>query len=136
MPRLVASGLRRRDAVQLHGAFETLVPPQSLLLAAHAAVTLAAPRRVRPLALAGLASQAVFVVGGLAVARAPAPVWRALALAPALAVWKLALLSRLWRGRGPAHWVRTEREPSGAPEPPAAAGRVGRPRTRRAIRCS
>jgi hypothetical protein len=135
-PRLVASGLRRRDAVQLHGAFETLVPPQSLLLAAHAAATLAAPRRVRRLALAGLASQAVFVVGGLAVARAPAPVWRALAFAPALAVWKLALLSRLWRGRGPAQWVRTEREPSGASEPPAGAGRVGRPRTRPAIRCS
>jgi hypothetical protein len=26
-----------------------------------------------------------------------------------VAVWKLSLLARLLAGRGPAHWVRTER---------------------------
>jgi hypothetical protein len=41
--------------------------------------------------------------------RAPAAVWRSLAVAPALVVWKLALLARLWAGRGPTRWVRTPR---------------------------
>ena len=138
-PRLLATGMRRRDAVQLHGALETLVPPQSLLLAAHAATALVAlpgSGRIRRLALAGLAAQAAFVTGGLAVARAPATVWRALVFAPALAIWKLGLLGRLWLGRGPAQWVRTEREPSGSSASSAGVGRVERPVTRRAIRCS
>ena len=51
------------------------------------------------------------MAGGLVVVRAPAAVWRSLALAPALVAWKLALLARLWAGRGPTGWVRTEREP-------------------------
>ena len=41
------------------------------------------------------------MAGGLALARAPASVWRALALAPALAVWKLALLSTAVARPGP-----------------------------------
>jgi hypothetical protein len=112
-PRLVASGLRRRDAAQLHAALEPLLPPQSLLLAANGAgclLALRAGRVVRGIALANLAAQATFVVGGLAFARAPAPVWRALVCAPALAAWKLHLLAKLWLGRGPTSWVRTDRE--------------------------
>jgi hypothetical protein len=52
-----------------------------------------------------------YVTGGLLLARAPAAVWRSLVCAPALVAWKLALLVRLWSGRGPTQWVRTEREP-------------------------
>lgn len=112
-PRLVASGLHRRDAAQLHAALEPLLPPQSLLLAANGAgclLALRAGRAVRGMALANLAAQATFVVGGLAFVRAPAPVWRALVCAPALAAWKLQLLAKLWLGRGPTSWVRTDRE--------------------------
>jgi cellulose synthase/poly-beta-1,6-N-acetylglucosamine synthase-like glycosyltransferase len=114
-PRLLRLGLCRRDPARLHAALEPLVPPQSLLLAANTAgllLALRAPSRRRRLAVANAASQAGFVVGGLSLAGAPAAVWRALALAPALAVWKLTLLARLWAGRGPTDWVRTEREPS------------------------
>ena len=113
-PRLLAAGVRRRDAAQLHAALEPLVPPQSLLLAANlAAVLLArgAGPGVARVAAGNLAGQVVFVAGGLVLVRAPASVWRALACAPALAAWKLALLVRVWCGRGPAGWVRTEREP-------------------------
>jgi hypothetical protein len=120
-PRLLRSGLRRRDLAQMHAAIEPLVPPQSLLLALNAAGCLLAVRArptVRGLAVANAAGQAAYVLGGLAVMRAPAPVWRALAFAPALAVWKLGLLARLWLGRGPTTWVRTEREPQAA-EPAA-----------------
>jgi hypothetical protein len=106
-PRLLAAGLRRRSAVQVHAALEPLVPPQSLLLA----LNLAGCASRRRLGLANLAGQATFVLGGLAVMRAPAAVWRALAFAPGLAAFKLGLLARLWLGGGPTEWVRTEREP-------------------------
>jgi 1,2-diacylglycerol 3-beta-glucosyltransferase len=112
-PRLLTAGLRRRDAARVHAALEPLVPPQSLLLAANAACALAAlpaSAGLRRVALANLASQAMFVAGGLMLARAPLRVWRALAFAPALALWKLGLLARLWLGRGPATWVRTGRD--------------------------
>lgn len=114
-PRLLAEGARRRDPARLNAALEPLVPPQSLLLAGNvlgAAAALRGPRRVRRLALANLGAQAVFVGGGLALVRAPAAVWRSLALAPVMAVWKLGLLVRLWTGRGPTRWERTERRPS------------------------
>ena len=113
-PRLLAAGLRRRDPARLHAALEPLVPPQSLLLAANLAVALPASRAgeaVRRVAAANLAAQVAYVTGGLLLARAPAAVWRSLACAPALVAWKLALLVRLWSGRGPTQWVRTEREP-------------------------
>jgi GT2 family glycosyltransferase len=113
-PRLLAAGLRRRDAAQLHAALEPLVPPQSLLLAANLAAALLALRAgpvLRRVAAGNLAGQAAFVAGGLVLVRSPATVWRSLACAPALVAWKLALLVRLWSGRGPTRWVRTEREP-------------------------
>jgi hypothetical protein len=112
-PRLLAEGLRRRDPVRLHAGLEPLVPPQSLLLAANAAaaaLALGGPRAARWTSAANLAGQAGFVAGGLALAHAPAAAWRALALAPALAVWKLALLSRLWLQGPPSDWVRTGRD--------------------------
>jgi cellulose synthase/poly-beta-1,6-N-acetylglucosamine synthase-like glycosyltransferase len=129
-PRLILSGLRRRDAAQVHAGLEPLVPPQSLLLAANLAgcgIGLRASANVRRLALANVAGQLVFVAGGLAFARAPASVWRALLRAPVLAIWKLGLLLRLLAGRGPTRWVRTEREPQAA---------VERPESRRAMRPS
>jgi Glycosyltransferase like family 2 len=113
-PRLLRAGLRGRDAAQLHAAVEPLVPPQSLLLAANVVAALAARRAgraTRRMAAANVIAQLAFVTGGLRLARAPASVWRSLACAPALVAWKLALLARLWAGRGPAAWVRTEREP-------------------------
>ena len=117
-PSLLRAGLRHRDAVKLHAALEPFVPPQSLLLAVNASGWLLALRArpaLRRLALANLVGQGGFVLGGLALMRAPAPVWRALAYAPVLAVWKLGLIARLAFGRGPTTWVRTAREA----QPPA-----------------
>lgn len=138
-PRLLAAGVRRRDAVQIHAAAEALVPPQSLLLATNAASAVAAwqaPPAIRRLALANVAAQAAFVTGGLLLVGAPARVWRALALAPGLMVWKLGLLMRLWLGRGPTSWVRTGREPPAGQARAAARPRVNRPERRRPIRRS
>jgi cellulose synthase/poly-beta-1,6-N-acetylglucosamine synthase-like glycosyltransferase len=98
LPTLLGRGLRRRDAAQLHAAVDLVIPPQSILLAA--AVAAAARRPTRPAALANLAAQAAFVTGGLALVRAPAVVWRALAASPALAAFKLTLLAQ----RRPQSW--------------------------------
>jgi 1,2-diacylglycerol 3-beta-glucosyltransferase len=98
LPTLLARGLRRRDAAQLHAAVDLLIPPQSVLLAAGVAAATRRPRR--PAALASLAVQAAYVAGGLALVRAPASVWRALAVSPALAIFKLALLAQ----RRPQTW--------------------------------
>jgi 1,2-diacylglycerol 3-beta-glucosyltransferase len=111
--RLIALGLRRRDPSALNAGVELLVPPQSLLLAANAATAAAAAatgaRAARRVALLGLGAQAAYVLGGLALVRAPAPVWRALSLAPVLAARNAGLYARLVRGRRPAGWVRTAR---------------------------
>jgi 1,2-diacylglycerol 3-beta-glucosyltransferase len=127
-PRLLAAGVRRRDMAPIHAALEPLIPPQSLLLAVNAVswlLTVPAGRGVRRVALANVAGQIAFVLGGLALMRAPAPVWRALAFAPVLATWKLGLLARLWIGRGPTSWVRTarERQPPGSRESDASSSR-------------
>jgi cellulose synthase/poly-beta-1,6-N-acetylglucosamine synthase-like glycosyltransferase len=110
--QLVASGIRARDPVRLHAGLEPLVPPQSVLFAAGAGAAAAVGFKrpsTRRLAVLAVASNAVFVTGGLALVRAPARVWQALAVAPLFALWKIRLLLRLWMRRAPAQWVKLER---------------------------
>ena len=113
-PRLVLSGLARRDLVRVHTGLECLVPPQSLIAAGSAGSALAGAllgrRRLLSLSLATIAAQLTFVLAGLRLVRAPAHVYRALLSAPALVATKLAIYGRLLGGRGPTGWVRTERE--------------------------
>ena len=112
---LVVDGLRRRDVVRLHHGLEVLVPTQSILFAGAAALAaLGAAARWPAVAARGalaLAGQATYVLGGLALAGAPASVYRALAAAPALVASKLGVQLRLALARGPGEWRRTEREP-------------------------
>jgi 1,2-diacylglycerol 3-beta-glucosyltransferase len=114
-PRLLASGVVGRDVVRMHAGLEYLVPPQSLIAAGSLGSALAGlalgSRRLLSLSLATLAGQLVFVLAGLRFVRAPASVYRALILAPALIAGKVALYVRLLVGGGPSSWVRTEREP-------------------------
>jgi hypothetical protein len=122
-PRLVWSGLARRDVVRVHAGLECLVPPQSLIAAGSVgsagAGLLLGSRRLLALSAATLAAQSAFVLAGLRLVRAPLQVYRALLLAPVLVLGKVALYTRLLRGRGPTAWVRTERES------PAAVGERG-----------
>jgi hypothetical protein len=119
-PRLVSAGLLRRDPVRLHAGLECLVPPQSLIAAGSVGSAVAAlllgSRRLLVMSLATLAAQSTFVLAGLRLVRAPAAVYRALLLAPALVLGKVALYARLLMGRGPTAWVRTEREVPAAAE--------------------
>lgn len=114
-PTLIRTGLRVGDVGRLHAGLELLVPPQSLLACIHAAF-LAEGLRARSrvtigLAVCGLLAQATFVLGGLALVRAPLCVFRALLSAPVLVAHKLWLFADLLRGRAPAEWIRTERAP-------------------------
>jgi len=118
---LVVAGLRDRDLNRVHAALELLVLPQSLLLAggvsaAGGAVALRA-RRTALVATAGVAGQIVFVVGGLVLFGAPARVYRALALAPALAARNARTYARLAARRRPPQWNRTPREAPAADAP-------------------
>jgi 1,2-diacylglycerol 3-beta-glucosyltransferase len=113
-PRLLLTGVARRDVVRLHAGLECMVPPQSLIAAGSAGSALAGlllgRRRLFALSLLTLVGQLGFVLAGLRLVRAPASVYRALPMAPALVATKLAIYGRLLRGRGPTSWVRTERE--------------------------
>ena len=114
VPKLVRAAVERGDARSAAAAAElVLVPPQSLLAIGNlSAVALAVVRRRhRTSAIAGALGQAVYVVGGLAVARAPAPVWRALGGAAPLVVRRAALQLRALV-RPPQQWERTTRSES------------------------
>jgi 1,2-diacylglycerol 3-beta-glucosyltransferase len=119
-PRLLVRSLRTGDPAQLDAALEPILPPQSLLLtlnlAGLATARLAGARGVGRWAAASLLAQATYVIGGLAVVRAPAPVWRAFASLPRFVARRMRILASA--GAGPPAWERTPREAN----TPAAAG--------------
>jgi hypothetical protein len=101
-------------------ALDQLSPPFSLLaLGSAAAAALAvgeaalvgtpAARRRACVAVAALATQTIAVVSALRLVRAPWAVYRALAGAPRLVVWKLRLWLRMLARPGREGWVRTAR---------------------------
>jgi hypothetical protein len=118
-PRLLGSGLARRDIVRVHAGLECLLPPQSVIAAGNLGSLLAGLllgyRRLLALSALSVVAQLTFVLAGLRLVQAPVHVYRALLLAPALVAAKLGLYARFLLGRGPSGWVRTEREaPPGA----------------------
>jgi 1,2-diacylglycerol 3-beta-glucosyltransferase len=123
-PKLVSRSARRRSLVELDAALEPLLPPQSLLLAlnlgAAAAAGLTGARRTSLVASGGVVAQALYVLGGLALIRAPASVWRAFATLPRFLGRRMRVL--IGTAAGPSAWVRTPREPE-----PAGEGSGGEP---------
>lgn len=111
-PRLLARSVRRRSLLALDGALEPILPPQSLLLAINLAAASAGritgARRTSNAAAAGVLAQALYVVGGLALIRAPASVWRAFATLPRFLVRRMLIM--IGAAAGPSAWVRTPRE--------------------------
>lgn len=112
-PALMGSALCRRDTARANAALELAIPPQAMLLGLNGATwACAAVLGIRPaarLAAAALAGQLSFVLGGLALVRAPARVYAALLLAPRLVARKLALMTRVITGRASSAWIRTPR---------------------------
>jgi 1,2-diacylglycerol 3-beta-glucosyltransferase len=110
---LIATGVRERDLNRVSAGLELLVPPQSLLMAANAGLAVVGAatgsRVATRISAAALASQIAFVLGGLALVRAPAVVYRSIAMAPLLVVRNAGLYARLARGWRPGGWIRTPR---------------------------
>jgi cellulose synthase/poly-beta-1,6-N-acetylglucosamine synthase-like glycosyltransferase len=115
LARLAAADPRRRIAA-VDGMLDHLVPPLSVLAAATGGVAVAGSavsvargtgwRRSGWVLCAALGAH---VVSGLLLARAPWSVWRALAHAPAMVVWKVRLWARMLVRPGSVGWVRTAR---------------------------
>ncbi|MGH3607635.1 MAG: glycosyltransferase family 2 protein [Pseudonocardiaceae bacterium] len=113
-PSLLARAVRQREMRALDAALEPILMPQSLLAACGltgvGAALLARDRLSKRLALAAVLGQSVYVIGGLAVTRAPRPVWAALLTAPRFLAERLGLFGRLLTKGGPTEWERTPRD--------------------------
>lgn len=117
VPKLVATGLRRRDPLLLLTAFELSTPPLGFLVAlaflgtvASVAVSLLTAVSAWAVAPWLLASAAIplFVLVGLRAAEAPRSAYRALIGAPRFVLVKLLTTRRVLGFRSDV-WVRTER---------------------------
>jgi hypothetical protein len=124
----VLSGLRRGDLVLTHAGLEQFVPPQSLIAAGSVGSVMAGlllrSRRLLACSLATLAAQALFVLGGLRLVRAPVAVYRGLIAAPRLIVGKIAIYIRLLASQEEMEWVRTARESGPEWQPPTSNGKA------------
>ena len=118
--RTVVGGPAGRVAY-LDAALDQAVPPFSILVAGTTAwaslETLAVvTRRHRPrqliVSLAVAGAQAAFVVSALRMVGAPRSVYRSLAQAPRLVVWKVVLWLRVLVGGERTAWIRTARNPT------------------------
>jgi hypothetical protein len=113
VPRLTLSATRERDAGAANAVWELLVPPLSLLAACQLGAAglgrLTHRRSLKWCSSLGLASLVGYVTLGLAVARAPVCVYRAMLGAPGLILRRLRQYAGLARGRGHQEWRRSAR---------------------------
>jgi hypothetical protein len=113
-PKLLARWRAAGELRALDAALEPLLPPQSLLLAAHvialAAAGVSGSPAMRRLAVTATLAQVAYVIGGLATVDAPPSVWRALARVPWFVSRRLAVLARSAGGHGPSEWRRAARD--------------------------
>jgi len=123
LARLAAEDRSRRVAA-VDGVLDNLVPPVSVLAAATggiavtgSAVALARGTGWRRSGWVLVAALTGHVVSGLVLARAPLAVWRSLAHAPNMALWKVRLWLRMLVRPGSVGWVRTQRAAEGTPSP-------------------
>jgi 1,2-diacylglycerol 3-beta-glucosyltransferase len=120
-PKLLARWLRTGDLAALDAALEPVLPPQSLLLGTNlvavAASRLVSARVLSRLAAASLVAQSAYVLGGLVILDAPAPVWRALLSVPPFLGRRVAVMASSVIGRGPSEWQRTPRHREASTRP-------------------
>jgi 1,2-diacylglycerol 3-beta-glucosyltransferase len=113
VPGLLREGLHQRSFLLIDAAIEQLIPPFSVVAGLSVVSLIGAlilrSRQAIQLAAAIIGGQAVYVFAGLALARAPLAVYRALLFTPVFVFWKLILYVRLLLGIKPDDWVRTER---------------------------
>lgn len=113
VPGLISEGLRKRNFLLLDAAIEQLIPPFSVVVGLSGLTLIASlllrSRQAIALAIASVTGQVIYIFTGLALARAPRSVYKALLFAPAFMFWKIILYVRLLLGMKPKDWVRTTR---------------------------
>lgn len=118
LPRLLWTGLRRRDVSLAEAALDLAIPPLGLLtmlalLGDAVSVAATVSGLVRPWAGATWWAASLlltaYVLVGLRAARAPGAAYRALLLTPRFLVAKMGTYLRMTRGLGADRWERTER---------------------------
>jgi cellulose synthase/poly-beta-1,6-N-acetylglucosamine synthase-like glycosyltransferase len=134
LPRLLRHAAARENRHRFataDAAVDQLIPPFSVLVAATAgwagSVTLDAlvrsPRRPWRVAVAAglVLAQAGYVLSSLRMVSAPSAVYRSLAAAPRMVIWKVLLWARMLGRRSQVDWVRTGRNEA-APTTAEATG--------------
>lgn len=113
VPPLVREGVRRRSWLRLDAAIEQAIPPLSVPFVVGASCLVGAVllHTAVPAALAAFAltGQVLYLVAGLALARAPLSTYLALGYAPAYVAWKLWVYAQALVSTRSAAWVRTAR---------------------------
>jgi cellulose synthase/poly-beta-1,6-N-acetylglucosamine synthase-like glycosyltransferase len=113
LPGLVGQAVGTADLQCLGAAAELALPSQTLMAAGGLALlavgAACGDRRLVVGAIATIAAQGSYVVGGLAAAGGSGLVLNALVHVPSFAAGRLRVLSRVASGRGARSWVRTTR---------------------------
>lgn len=122
LPKLVRSSIRHSGGrvATIDAAFDLAVPPMSVLAggvsgaaAVSALINLVAPSATRRFCttcfLIMNAVVGAHVLVGLRLSHAPRSVYKSLASAPRLLIWKLRLLAQMGRNDRTVDWVRTQR---------------------------
>jgi cellulose synthase/poly-beta-1,6-N-acetylglucosamine synthase-like glycosyltransferase len=113
VPRLLRAALARRNFLLFDAAVEQIIPPFSLVAAASLLSLIAAVAlQSIPAVLLGvflLLGQAVYILAGLWLSKAPKKVYQALLYAPIFIVWKVWLYLRVLIGLDRKGWTRTAR---------------------------
>jgi 1,2-diacylglycerol 3-beta-glucosyltransferase len=113
VPSLLREAAARRSLMRLDAAAEQFIPPLSVPFALGgfcvvASLSLGAIEAA-VLAALGLAGQAIYLLAGLVLVRAPLRLYLALAHAPLYIAWKLEIYGRALLSTRTARWVRTAR---------------------------
>lgn len=116
VPTLLRRAARERNFVLFDAALEQIIPPFSVLVGLSGVGVITAvtqPKARRPFALFlglfALVGQAVYLLIGLRLARAPRAVYRALLGVPRFLLWKIRLYLGVLLGQKEEAWVRTGR---------------------------
>lgn len=113
VPRLLGAALAQRSFLLLDAAIEQIIPPFSLIAAASLLLLIGALvlQSISAVLLGGglLLGQAVYILAGLWLSRAPRKVYQALLYAPVFIVWKVWLYLRVLIGLDRKGWTRTAR---------------------------
>ena len=115
-PTLLRQALARHSYILLDACIEQLIPPTSLLVMLNGLCLVASifvSRVGLIIALADLIGMLIYILAGLAFARAPRKVYFALLYAPVMVIWKSWVYLRVLLSPDRQGWVRTARNTKG-----------------------